>query len=298
MIRGFYTASTGAIEHQKMLAIAANNMANANNDGYKTSNASFQELIYQRMRMPDNYESRQTQYDTWVRRNKGLSSVMSDITDISDDELDSESFSNYYYENKLRGGAGARVSESALVMKQGSYNETGNPLNALIKGDAFFAVMDSRNGEIAFTRDGSFELSNEDDGTYLVLSTGEYVLDQDYDRILIPDTVKPENIKLVAPSYGEYDDNTVKLGLFTCDNIYGLSRTGTNKYYPTDISGEMVGETRPGVEIISRAVEMSNVYIADEMVKIIQAQRAFQSNLTVIRTADELAAYVNQLRGQ
>lgn len=297
MIKGFYTASTGALEHQKMMAVAANNMANANNDAYKTSNVSFQELIYQRMRMPDDYEGRREQYDMWVRRNKGLSSVPSEEELDEMEWEDTEGYSNYFYENKLRAGTGARVSESAAVMRQGAYQETRDPLTALIKGDAFFAVMDRRTGEIAFTRECSFNLSQEEDGEYLVLPSGEYVLDEYYNRILIPDSIERANLKLAAPSYSESDENTVTLGLFTCNNIYGLARIGGNKYFPTDVSGEMVNETREGVEIISHAVEMSNVNIAEEMVKVIQAQRAFQANLTVVRTADELAAYTNQLRG-
>ena len=294
MIKGFYTASTGAIEHQKMMAIAANNMANVNNDSYKTSNVSFQELLYQRVRMPNDYENRQGLYDVWVRRNKGLPSFP---TEDEEETADFADFSNYYYENKLRAGTGARVSESAIVMRQGPIQETRDPLTALIKGDAFFAVMD-KNGDISFTREGSFNLSEEEDGVYLVLSSGEYVLDEYYDRIVIPDYIDRANLRLSAPSYNEENENVVKLGLFTCNNIYGLARIGGNKYFPTDLSGEMVTETRAGVDVIPHAVEMSNVNIADEMVKVIQAQRAFQSNLTVIRTADEIEAYINQLRGQ
>ena len=294
MIKGFYTGTTGAIEHQKMMDIAANNMANVNNESYKASNISFQELLYQRVRMPNDYESNKNNYDIWVRRNKGLSDVPN-----ADEENAVENeggYSEYYYENKLRAGTGARVSESGLVMTQGSFQETKDPLTAMIKGDAFFAIED-KNGNIAYTREGSFNLSLENDGLYLILPSGEYVLDENYNRIIVPGDIDREKIKFVSPSYGGNDEYAVTLGLFTCDNIYGLARVGGNKYIPSDFSGEMVNETRDGVDVISRCIEMSNVSIAEEMVKVIQAQRAFQTNLTVIRTADEIEAYTNQLRG-
>lgn len=73
---------------------------------------------------------------------------------------------------------------------------------------------------------------------------------------------------------------------------------GQNKYYPTVFSGEMSSlAASDGVRIQQRYTEMSNVDIAEEMSRMIQAQRAFQSNLTLIRTADEIEAYTNQLRG-
>ena len=292
MIQGFYTAATGAAEHQKMMDIAANNMANANNDGYKTSNISFQELLYQRMRMPDDYENNQTNYDTWVARNKGQKPVPAD--QLTDEQTAAKD-ANYFSENKLCAGTGARVSEAGLVITQGSYKDTTDPLSAMIKGDAFFAVED-KDGNITYTREGDFNLSLESNGLYLVLPNGEYVLDENYGRITIPDNVNKEDINLVSQSYAGSDPTDIKLGLFTCNNIYGLSRIGENQYIPTEFSGDMAAETRPGVDVINHAAEMSNVSIADEMVKIIQAERAFQSNLTVIRTADEIEAYANQMR--
>ena len=292
MIKGFYTGTTGAIEHQKMMDIAANNIANVNNDSYKASNISFQELLYQRMRMPNDYETNQTNYDTWVARNKGQKPVPAD--QLNDDQTAAKD-ANYYSENKLRAGTGGRVSEAGLVMLQGAYKDTNDPLTALIKGDAFFAVED-KNGNITYTREGTFNLSLENDGLYLVLPNGEYVLDENYNKITIPDNVNKGDLNLVSASYAGSDPTDIKLGLFTCDNIYGLSRIGQNQYVPTEFSGEMAAETRPGVDVLNHAAEMSNVSIADEMVKIIQAQRAFESNLTVIRTADEIEAYANQMR--
>ena len=292
MIKAFYTGQTGAIEHQKLMDVAANNMANANTDGYKTSNLSFQELLYQRVLMPDDYENRKQTYDARVRQNKGLPAVPYG----GGEGEDIQGPVDYYSENKLRIGAGARSTESAMVMTQGSYKKTDSPLDVLIKGDAFFAVLNKYDGEVSYTKNGAFAVSSEDGGEYLVTAGGEYVLDENYDRILLPEN--RESLKLI-PHFksGEEDDNFLKIGLFTCDNIYGLLRIGENRYAPSEFSGEMDLEMRGNTDIIQYTLEMSNVSIAEEMVKVIQAQRAFQSNLTVIRTADEIEGYTNQLRG-
>lgn len=295
MIRAFYTGQTGAIEHQKLMDATANNMANVNTDGYKTSNLSFQELMYQRVRMPDDYETRKAHYDSNVRVNKGLSPVPYGY-EADDDDI--PSLVDYYAENKLRVGVGARSTESALVMRQGAYKMTDEPLDVLIKGDAFFAVLNKYTGEISYTKNGAFTVSLEDGEEFLVNMNGEYVLDENYDFIILPENNNKGDLRLIShlENSADGEENVVKIGLFTCDNIYGLMRLSENKYAPTEFSGEMDLETREGVGIIQYSLEMSNVNIAEEMVKVIQAQRAFQSNLTVIKTADEIEAYINQLR--
>ena len=297
MIRGFYTGTTGAIEHQKAMAVAANNMANVNTDGYKTSNATFQELLYQRIRMPDDYETNRAEYDRRVRLNQGLPAVPNGYDEDEYEYEDRASPVNYFSENKLSVGAGGKLNETALVMTQGAYRNTGSPFDALIKGDAFFAVLDRGSGEIAYTKHGVFAISVEDGDNYLVTPSGEYVLDEYYDRVTLPEDIDRDRLRILPHfSNEEEDEHNIRVGLFTCNNIYGLAHIGDNKYMPTEFSGEMDLETREGVDIIARSVEMSNVSLADEMVKVIQAQRAFQSNLTVIRTADEIEAYINQLR--
>ncbi|MCL2096616.1 MAG: flagellar hook-basal body protein [Oscillospiraceae bacterium] len=297
MIRAFHTGRTGASEHQKLMAVAANNMANVNTDGYKTSNLSFQELIYQRVRMPDDYERRRAMYDERVIVNRTGRVPPRRGYDDYDDYYGEGGVSpvDYYSSNKLRVGAGGRANETAMVMTQGAYRSTDSRLDVLIRGEAFFAVMNRFDGEIAYTRNGSFAVSNEDGYEYLVTANGEYVLDENYDYILMPED--RENLMLIShfQEYGE-EDNFIRIGLFTCDNIYGLERIGENRYSPTEFSGEMELETREGVDIIQYGLEASNVNIAEEMLKVIQAQRAFQSNLTVVRTADEIEAYTNQLR--
>jgi flagellar basal-body rod protein FlgG len=307
MIRAFYTGQTGATEHQKLMAVAANNIANVNTDGYKTSNLSFQELLYQRVRMPDDYEARSGHYDNNVRVNRDGLAAVSRRRGADDDDFDDfgdfgdfgggrPGDVNYFSENKLRVGVGARSTESALVMTQGAYRHTDNPFDVMINGNAFFAVLNRLTGEISYTRHGAFGISNEGGEEFLVTAGGEYVLDENYNYVLIPENRDGLRIVSHFEPLDEEVENFIRIGLFTCDNIYGLLRIGENRYMPTPNSGEMGLEARRGVGIIQHALEMSNVQIAEEMVKVIQAQRAFQSNLTVIRTADEIAGYTNQLR--
>jgi flagellar basal-body rod protein FlgG len=300
MIRAFHTGRTGAAEHQKMMAIAANNMANANTDGFKASTATFQELLHQRVRLPDDYENRREGYDAANAFNtkNWNNGAPPQIFDEEGEPIFRSYPGNYFTENKLRVGIGSRLSENAMVMTFGNFISTGDPLTAaLADSRAFFAVMSNIDGEIAYTRNGTFNLSNEEDGLYLVNTNGEYVLDENYEFIRFPDDMTRDDIILAAHGALE-QPGMLRLGVFTFDNIYALAHIGGNKYMPNELSGEAELVALPSDDVVRQYhVEASNVSIADEMIKVIQAQRAFQSNLTTIRTADEIEAYVNQLKG-
>jgi flagellar basal-body rod protein FlgG len=281
-----------------MMSITANNMANANTDGFKASSASFQELLHQRVRMPDDYENRREYYDrnnayntrNW---NRGAAAVY----DEEGEEIYVSRPGDYFTENKLRIGAGSRVNENAMLMTNGSLIFTEDPLTAALTNPrAFYAVMNS-DGEVAYTRGSTFSLSNEEDGIFLINTNGEYVLDENYDYIMLPEDANRDEIIFAPHNAPDNNELIVRLGIFTFNNLYGLEHLGGNKFIPTDLSGEAEVMENP-VDIIRQYhIEASNVSIADEMVKVIQAQRAFQSNLTTIRTADEIEAYINQLRG-
>ena len=311
MIKAFYTARTGAAEHQKKMAVAANNMANANTDGFKASNATFQELLNQRVRLPDDYEQRRGLYDMYRAKNfrnwdRGAPAVF----DEDGEPVHTARPGDYFTENKLRVGTGSRLSENAMVMTQGNLVLTNDPFTAALADPrAFFAVIDASDPDsgIAYTRNGVFSLSNEDDGIFLVTSAGEYVLDENYNVIEIPENTTGENIMLMPYDHPimpyEYPETEfgviVRLGIYTFDNVYGLAHIGSNKYASTELSGMAQLYYEPSDDVIRQYyVEASNVKISDEMVKVIESQRAFQSNLTTIRTADEIQAYINQLSGQ
>ena len=310
MIQAFYTGKTGAAEHQKMMSITANNMANVSTDGFKASNATFQELLHQRVRMPNDYENRPGVYE--ARNNYNTRNWNRGAPPAIYDEDGEPVFRSYpgniFTENKLRVGSGSRVSENALVMTQGNLVFTDDNLTvALSNPRAFFAVLNPHYenedaSAIYYTRSGRFSLSIEGDGIFLVTGSGEYILDEDFERIMLNEDMDKNNIIFMPHGYpadeGE-GSNVIRLGVYTFNNIYGLEHIGGNRYVPTEFSGEAeIIENLSDNIIRQHYIEASNVNIADEMVRVIQAQRAFQSNLTVIRTADEIEAYVNQLNGQ
>lgn len=296
MIKGFYTGARGVIEYQKMMDVAANNMSNANTDGYKSMRLSFQELLYKRVRMPDNYEANRENYDRFTAYNRAIANGARPVSEEDEEDMEGEpGTGDYFSENKLRVGAGGAGMETALNMTSGSFYETGNQLNAIIEGNGFYAIESLYGEAYYYTKDGSFHVSVEEDANYLVTSLGEYVLDDNYNRIAIPDEA---NSPRIVGSNLEYsgDINDLRVGIFTCNNIYGMDMAGGNKFLPTDFSGEMYSVENESVRVVPGYLEMSNVSLAEEMVRVMQAQRAFQSNITVVRTADEIEAYTNQMR--
>ena len=299
MIRGFYVGARSAVEFQKAMDVTANNLSNVNTNGFKSSRLSFKDILYTRVRMPEDYEQNQRRYDRNVTFNRSLWGYMPPPVDEDMEDIEQEAgVGEYFTEDKLRNGGGMKAIESALNMSQGSLEHTGELLHAVIEGDGFFCVrgLYETDGEWSYyyTRDGSFRISAEDDGNYLVTSAGEYVMNSGLDRILIPEEALMPYIILDNIDNISDDVNEVPVGVFICNNIYGLELTGGNKFQVTEFSGGM--ESVISVNVRSGYVEMSNVSLAEEMAKVIQYQRAFQANLTIIKTADEIEAYANQLR--
>lgn len=304
MIKAFFTGRTGAAAHQHKLDIAANNMANANTVGFRSSNASFQELLHQRVRMPDDYELRPGLYEARNRHNtrNWNRGAPPQVFDAAGEPVFTHYPGNVFTENRLRVGTGARLGENALVMTQGSLMLTNDFLTVgLANPRAFFAVL-GPNEEILYTRSGAFALSTEEDGLFLVTGSGEYVLGENLEPIRLPDTITSMEELIIAPHNHpdpeEYNALVIRVGIFTFENLYGLAKVGGNNFMPTEFSGEAEIFWEPGDDIIRQGyLEASNVHIANEMIRVIQAQRAFQSNLASVRTADEIAAYINQLNG-
>ena len=308
MIRGFYVGGRGTAEYQKAMDVTANNLANANTTGFKSSRLSFRDVLYTRVRMPEDYEQNRGKYDKNVSFNRALRDANSpdpyiqpeyDYVNGEDAIIDEEELpgaSEYFLEDKLRTGGGIKTIESAINMSQGSFETTGNLLNAVIEGDGFFCIEGIDGESYYYTRDGAFRISAEDDEGYLVTANGQYVLNRDYDRIIIPAEADLPYIALDSDEVAD-DVNAIPVGVFMCNNIYGLHFTGGNKFTTTEISGEMEAVGLEIAAVRAGYIEMSNVSLAEEMTRVIQFQRAFQANLTIVRTADEIEAYTNQLRG-
>lgn len=162
--------------------------------------------------------------------------------------------------------------------------------------EAMFAVENS-DGVISYTFNVTFDLKKDpnydadgdgvaDGGWFLSTSQGEYVLDQNNNRIFISDPVIGPN-----PDYGALN---ALVGVFEFPNPYGLEAGGTNRYIETERSGAAVAN--PDAVKLQGSLVVSNVDLATQMVKLIETQRAYQISSRVVTTSDELARITNNLR--
>lgn len=181
-------------------------------------------------------------------------------------------------------GHGAYLAKTDLSLSTGALTQTGGALDFALPNAGFFAVEDG--GEVAYTRDGSFHLTQVEDHWELVNGDGSFVLDYEGNHIVVP----------FEEDTQEMDANAVAqlIGVYTFENPYGLSAGGGNTFLQTDASGEAT----PAEELVklSGALESSNVDLAGEMIKVLEAQRAYQLNARVLQTADEFQRIANTLR--
>jgi len=262
MIRALYTASTGMVAQQNNLDVISNNLANVNTTGFKKDRAEFKDLMYQTM----NYTSGATSETT-----------------VNPTGIDV--------------GLGVRLSGIQKSFLEGDLKNTGNNLDLAINGDGFFKVL-LPNGDTAFTRDGSFKLDSEG---YMVTGNGYRLepaigqFDAEISEISISDNgVVTASVR----NTGEKKDiGQIELSKFI--NPAGLSPLGGNLFQITEASGdEIVGKpTDPGIGSLSQGfIENSNVKLVEEMVNMIAAQRAYESNSKTISAADEMLQTANNIK--
>ena len=175
-------------------------------------------------------------------------------------------------------GHGVKADDSRLQYKQGSLLQTGISLDFALMGDGFFAV-ERPDGSIQYTRSGAFDISVSGSKGYLVTSDGSFVLKRDsqddpFDLTQLPD----------------------QIGIYNIENPYGLQPVGDTCFALTESSGEATADRNGSSRLIQGALEQSSVDLSDEMVNVIQAQRAFQLNAKMVQTADELEQVINNLR--
>ena len=256
MIQSLHTAALGMKGQQTQIDTIANNIANVDTLGYKKSRANFKDALYVAMQDPSNAES----------------------------------------EENLQKGTGTLVVSITKTFSPGIIQDTGRALDvALIDERSFFIVSDV-NGELAYTRDGSFRLSEEDGEAYLVTGSGNYVLDDSGSRIALEGNVEKITIDKNGNIFNEEigDGPFARLGLVTFQNLEGLKAIGNNYYVETEASGEAtVVET---ADVKQRYIERSNVDLAEEMTNLIKAQRAYQISSRILQTADEMEEVANNLR--
>lgn len=175
---------------------------------------------------------------------------------------------------ELKSGSGAKVNKIDVIFTQGAPVRTGVPTDFAIQGDGFFQIQFEE--ENLFTRGGSFEISLIDDENYLTYQGG-YVLNNEEEPIIVENT----------------DD--INVGVFVFNNNSSLEQTGNNlfKISNEDAEYSLLENSR----VLKGFVETSNVEVSEEVVKLIQIQKSFQLNSSVIKTADEIEQTINTLRG-
>ena len=254
-----WTAKTGLDAQQTRMQVISNNLANTNTTGFKRDRAVFQDLLYQTVRQPGAQSSQDTQLPS------GLST-----------------------------GTGVRVVSTEKLFSQGNLSQTDDPLDMAIQGRGFFEVI-TPDGSPAYTRDGSFQLDSQGQ---MVTATG-YVLQ--------PGITIPENA--TAITLGQ--DGTVtasvpgnatpaQLGVVTLTDFVnppGLQAIGGNLFQETASSGAPIQGTA-GIDglgnLIQGAVETSNVNVVEELVSMIETQRAYEISSKAISTTDGMLQYINQ----
>ncbi len=260
MMRSLWISKTGMEAQQTQLDAISHNLANASTNGYKRSHAVFEDLMYQNLRQAGANSSDQSTLPTGLQL-----------------------------------GLGARVVATSRSFGQGNLQQTTNNLDVAISGQGFFEVQ-MPDGTTGYTRDGSFQVNAQG---VLVTNNGHPVQ---------PGITIPANTTNIAIG----NDGTVSVtlaaqttpqvvGKFAIANFVnpaGLDPKGQNIYAETAASGTPNVGTAGlnGLGIVQQGfVETSNVNVVEELVGMIQTQRAYELNSKAIKTSDEMLARLTQL---
>jgi flagellar basal-body rod protein FlgG len=259
MIRSLWIARTGLDAQQTSLDVIANNLANTSTNGFKRARAVFEDLLYQTIRQPGAQSSQSTQIPSGLQL-----------------------------------GTGAQPISTARIHTQGSLQQTGNDLDVAINGAGFIQVL-LPDGTTAYTRDGSFQKDNQGQ---LVTANGYPV----QPNITIPAdaltvTISNDGVVSVTQPGSSAVTQVGTMQVATFINVGGLQSIGENLFLETASSGAPTPST-PGSNgagmLNQRYVETSNVNVAEELVSMIQTQRAYELNSKVVSTSDQMLARLTQ----
>src|SRR5690554_4015894 len=260
MIKSLWTAKTGLESQQRQMDVTANNLANVNTNGFKRSRAVFEDLLYQNMRQPGAMNNAQN----WLP-------------------------------SGMQVGTGVRTVATERLHSQGGLIATENSRDLAINGNGFFQVL-MPDGDVAYTRDGSFQV---DQNGQLVTANG-YPIEP---AVFLPDnalsvTIGEDGIVSVTQPGNTQSVQVGQLTLATFVNPTGLESIGGNLYLETTASG-VRNENLPGQNGTGRLfqgyVETSNVNGVEERVNMIQTHRAYEIHSKAVKTSDEMLARLTQL---
>ena len=258
MAQALWVAKTGLDAQQTRLSVISNNLANVNTTGFKKDRAVFNDLLYQTIRQPGALSSQNTQLPSGLLM-----------------------------------GTGVRVVATEKLHSQGSVFQTENPLDIAISGNGFFQIL-LPDGSTAYTRDGSFQRN----------ANGEVVTSNGFPLqpgITIPADTQTLSIAqdgtvsaLISGSTTPTQIGTVQIADFI--NPTGLQAIGDNLFKETASSGAAQPGT-PGLTglglLIQGSLESANVNVVEELVNMIETQRAYEMNAKAIETTDQMLQYAS-----
>lgn len=259
MEASLWVSKTGLDAQQTRMTTISNNLANVSTTGFKRDRAVFEDLLYQNIRQPGGTTGGDNQAPTGLML-----------------------------------GTGVRIVSTEKSHTQGSMMQTDNALDLALMGEGMFQILQP-DGTIAYTRDGSMKLSSL---RQLVTSSGEPL----QPTITIPEDAESISIgndgTVTVQPYGNAEEiqvGAIQIARFL--NYAGLEPIGRNLYRPTSASGAPVvvtpGDAGAG-SIMQGSLESSNVNVVEEMVNMIETQRAYEVNSKAISSVDSMLRFLNQ----
>ncbi len=270
MVRSLWTAATGMIAQQTNLDTIANNLANVNTQGYKTQVNEFKTLLYQTL---------QTETTSANGEQKPTGAQV---------------------------GLGTRNSAISTIFKQGSMIASESDTAFALDGKGFFGVR-GEDGNTYYTRNGNFLFTLASNGNMLATTDGNPVLSTTGQPIILNNNYILSKITVTSDGQLCYPDAKnnpqpigINIGVFQFNNPNGLERLADSLYAQTAASGQPLNEATNNnvakTKVLQNYLEGSNVQVADEMVNMIVAQRAYELNSKAITASDEMLQQANNLR--
>ncbi len=258
MNQALWVAKTGLDAQQTRMSVISNNLANVNTTGFKRGRAVFEDLFYQNIRQVGAQSSQDTQIPS------GLSL-----------------------------GTGVRTVATDKLHTQGNMIQTGNSLDVAIEGRGFFQILQP-DGSLAYSRDGNFKVDSQGQ----VVTSNGYTLQP---AITVPENALSVTIGVdgivsatTAGSAAPIQLGNIQLADFI--NPTGLQPVGKNLYIESAASGAPSSST-PGLNgtgtVLQGALESSNINVVEELVNMIETQRAYEMNSKVISATDQMLQYVS-----
>jgi flagellar basal-body rod protein FlgG len=260
MINSLWISKTGMEAQQMQLDVISNNLANVSTNGFKKAHAVFEDLMYQNLRQVGSNATEQSTLPTG-----------------------------------LQVGLGVRTVATSRSFSQGSLQQSNNNLDVAIQGNGFFQVT-LPDGTTGFTRDGAFQL---DSPGRMVNSSGLLV----QGGITVPANATNLSVAQDGTVSATIPGTTTPQGIGTITmasfiNPAGLEPKGQNIFQETIASGQPNAGT-PGTNglgsLMQGFVETSNVNVVQELVSMIQTQRAYEMNSKAIQTSDQMLQKLGQL---